>query len=292
MSRLFQGDPRHADEYQKQQFRKRCITGVVAGLHLLFLSVPVVWSLIDDFFRPPKVNAFRVKIGPKELSRAPLAGPPERTRPAPGKKAQPSEPEVKIPVPKPAPKSKPKPKPEPRITVPKRKVVKKKPVKRAKVQKKTTRPRKAQRSKPVQPRRSDSIYRPPKGTNEFTVGGRNYNPNVPIGTRNRGQEKGKENFKTPGGGLTEEMTKYNERAGLYLKNVWMQPPKSLLGNTLQAVTIEVEISQDGRVIARKILQQSGVPAMDESVQNLLKRLDRMPAPPKRTVVQFILQTDD
>ena len=42
MSRLFQGDPRHADEYQKQQFRKRCITGVVAGLHLLFLSVPVV----------------------------------------------------------------------------------------------------------------------------------------------------------------------------------------------------------------------------------------------------------
>ena len=105
MSRLFQGDPRHADEYQKQQFRKRCITGVVASLHLLFLSVPVVWSLIDDFFRPPKVNVFRVKIGPKELSRAPLAGPPERTRPAPGKKAPPSEPEVKIPVPKPAPKS-------------------------------------------------------------------------------------------------------------------------------------------------------------------------------------------
>lgn len=286
MSRLFQGNPLHADEYQKQRLRKSCIAGVVLGLHLLFLGIPVVWSLIDDFFRPPKVNAFRVKIGPKELSRAPLVGPPERTRPAPGKKAPLSEPEVKIPVPKPAPK------PEPRITVPKRKTVKKKPVKRAKVQKKTTRPRKVQRNKPVQPRKSDGVYRPPKGSNEFTIGGRNYNPNVPIGTRNRGQEKGKENFTPPGGGLTEEMTKYNERAGLYLKNVWMQPPKSLLGNSLPAVTIEVEISPDGRVLARKILQLSGVPAMDESVQNLLKRLDRMPAPPKQTVVQFILQTDD
>ena len=138
----------------------------------------------------------------------------------------------------------------------------------------------------------DGIYQPPQGRGDTAIGGRNFNPNVPIGTRNRGQEKGREDYRTPGGGLSEEMETYNRKAGMYLKNVWMQPPKSLLGNQLPAVTIELEIASDGRVTAKRVLKTSGIAAMDDSARSLLRRLDRMPAPPKATVVQFILQTDD
>jgi len=266
-------------------------------MHTILLGVPLLWAALDAFFRPPKVNAFRVKIGPKELSHAPQVGPPERTRPGGGAPV-PAEPKVVVPKPKPKPKVKPRRTPkEPKVTIPKPTPRPRPNIKEPKVVvPRQTAKSSAGKTKPrrdITPKRQDDgIYHPPKGSGDIAIGGRNFNPNVPIGTRNRGQEKGKEDHRTPGGGLTEEMETYNRKAGMYLKNVWMQPSKSLLGNQLPAVTIELEIAADGRVTGKRILKASGIAAMDDSAKSLLRRLDRMPAPPKATVVQFILQTDD
>ncbi|MBQ9503244.1 MAG: TonB family protein [Lentisphaeria bacterium] len=265
-------------------------------IHTLVLGVPLLWAALDAFFRPPKVNAFRVKIGPKELSHAPQVGPPERTRP--GGAPAPAEPKVVIPKPKPRPKARPKKLPkEPKVTVPKARPRPRPNIREPKVVvPRQTAKTSAARTKPPRDARpkkqDDGIYHPPQGRNDIAIGGRNFNANVPIGTRNRGQEKGKEDHRTPGGGLTEEMETYNRKAGMYLKNVWMQPPRFLLGNQLPAVTIELEIAPDGRVTGKRILKTSGIAAMDDSAKSLLRQLDRMPAPPKAAVVQFILQTDD
>jgi len=292
-----QTDLRLEQERTQNAARRLKICGSVFLIHTLLLGIPLLWVALDAFFRPPKINAFRVKIGPKELSHAPQVGPPERTRPG-GGAPTPAEPKVSIPKPKPKPKPTPKKTPkEPRVAVPRpRPRPRPKPaIKEPRV----TIPKQKPPVKPAQDRHTakslkqdEGIYHPPQGRNDRTIGGRNFNANVPIGTRNRGQEKGPEDHRTPGGGLSEEMEAYNRRAGMYLKNVWIQPPKSLLRNQLPAVTIELEIAADGRVTSKRILKTCGIAAMDESAKNLLRQLDRMPAPPKNTVVQFILQTDD
>lgn len=269
------------------------IRSVILLLHVLCIGIPLLWETLDNFFRPPKVNAFRVKIGPKELSTAPIVGPPERSRP--GSSALPPEPVVPSPP-------RPEIPPEPKVAIPKKKPVKKtvkKPVKKP-VKKAVKKPVKKRKNikktvkKPVKrnvPRRKlqvqkkrEELYRP--------RGGNNFNPAVPLGTRDRGQKRGKQDNRTPGGGLTEAEEQFNRRAGMYLKNIWTQPPKSLLGSQLPEVTIELSIAADGRVIGRRITRPSGNPAMDQSVRNLLERLDRMPAPPRATTVEFILVTDE
>ncbi|MBR2911662.1 MAG: TonB C-terminal domain-containing protein [Lentisphaeria bacterium] len=258
-------------EQQDKINRRWKIRSVILLLHVLCIGIPLLWEALDNFFRPPKVNAFRVKIGPKELSTAPVAGPPERSRP--GNSSPPPEPVLPAPV-------EPKIPPEPKVVIPKKKPIRK-PV-RKKV-KKPVRRKVSGRRQPVRKTREE-VYRP--------RGGNNFNPAVPLGTRDRGQQRGKQDNRTPGGGLTEADEQFNRRAGMYLKNIWTQPPKSLLGSQLPEVTIELSIAADGRVIGKRITRSSGIPAMDQSVRNLLERLDRMPVPPRATTVEFILVTDE
>ena len=283
----------------KEAARNWKIRSVIMLVHILCIGLPFLWSVLDNYFRPPKVNMFRVKIGPKELSTAPEVGPPERTRPTgtpprepsvpvppkePSVPVPPKEPKVKIPQ-KPKPKAKPKPKKKSRPKAkPKKKVVKK-----------PTASKRPSKRKPARPRRNleSEVYRPKPGTNEFRApGGTNFNQNVRIGTRNRGQQRGPQDNRTPGGGLTEELESFYQRAGLYLKNVGIQPPNSLLGNSLPEVTIELQIAADGRVTGKRILKSSGIQAMDDSVKRLLSRLERMPMPPRAAVIEFVLVTDD
>ena len=288
-------------EQQDKINRRWKIRSVILLLHVLCIGIPLLWETLDNFFRPPKVNAFRVKIGPKELSTAPIVGPPERSRP--GSSALPPEPVVPSPP-------RPEIPPEPKVAIPKKKPVKKtvkKPVKKP-VKKAVKKPVKKAVKKPVKKRKNikKTVKKPVKRNvprRKLQVqkkrkelyrprGGNNFNPAVPLGTRDRGQKRGKQDNRTPGGGLTEAEEQFNRRAGMYLKNIWTQPPKSLLGSQLPEVTIELSIAADGRVIGRRITRPSGNPAMDQSVRNLLERLDRMPAPPRATTVEFILVTDE
>ena len=273
--------PDFSDEFlqKERNWRKRInrkwkIRAVILLLHVLCIGVPLLWEVLHVFFRPPKVNAFRVKIGPSELSTSPVVGPPERKRPGSSvpEPVLPVEPKLTPPVKKPAPV--------------KKQVKKqiKKPVQKKKVKKQV---KKQQPQKAVQKKQQSK----PRKFNR-PAGGRNYNSAVPLGSRDRGQQKGRQDNRTPGGGLTEAEEQFNRRAGLYLKDIWVQPPKSLLGSTLPAVTIEIEIATDGRVLSKKITRPSRISAMDQSVETLLARLDRMPAPPRRMKVEFILMTDD
>ena len=276
----------HKKQEEAERIGRRWkIRAVILLLHVLCIGIPLLWEALDLFFRPPKQNAFRVKIGPKELSSSPIAGPPERKRP--GAAAVPAEPAVPAPPQPVVPK-------EPKVPVirPKKKAVKK-PVKKKRVVKKPV--KKPVRKPNRNPRKSRSAERKQVKKREerrSSGGGTNYNAAVPLGTRDRGQQKGKQDNRTPGGGLTVDEEIFNRRAGLYLKNIWTQPPKSLLGSQLPAVTIELSIAADGRVIGKKITRPSGVPAMDQSVANLLSRLDRMPAPPRAATIEFILMTDE
>lgn len=299
MSSDFSDDFLKNEKEQKLNNRRWTIRAAVLLLHVLCIGIPLLWETLDSFFRPPKVNAFRVKIGPRELSTSPVVGPPERSRPGAGVPAEPAVPA--LPEPKPVlPK-------EPKVTIParpkkkpvKKKPVKKKTVKKKPVKKKTVKKKQAVNKNPVKKtaereavRRQTQPVRKRTGKTSRFSGGKNFNPTVPLGTRDRGQQKGKQDNRTPGGGLTEAEEAFNRRAGMYLKNIWTQPPKSLLGSQLPSVTIELSIASDGRVIGKRITRPSGNPAMDQSVENLLARLDRMPNPPRALKVEFILMTDD
>ncbi len=126
----------------------------------------------------------------------------------------------------------------------------------------------------------------------YQGGGTNYNPNVPIGTRNTGQELGKQDNRTPGGGRDAALARYMENAGRYLKTRWIAPPRSLLGDRLPEVLIELEIAADGRIRGKRIIRASGSGAMDESVKRMLEVLDRIPAPPSAMTLKFIMRPEE
>lgn len=267
-------------------------------VHMAVILGPLALVVIADYFAPPEVNAFRVKIGGRELSHAPEVGNPERTRPdgrepAAEPKVEPKperknvvEPKVTAPrtepkvEPKPQPKPQPKPKPKPKSTT------KSNPKPATKT---------AAKPKPKSGTRSGSSR--PSNVREaqqqvYQGGGKNYNPNVPIGGRNTGQAAGKADNRTPGGGRDAALDRYLATAGRYLKTRWVAPPRSLLGNQLPEVLIELEIAADGRVRSGRIVRGSGVAAMDDSVKRLLSVLDRIPTPPSAMTLQFIMRPEE
>ncbi len=295
--------------FQRNGIGMRRILPWVIAIHVLFLLGPLALSFISQFFSPPKENAFKVKLGADEPSHAPEVGMPERKRPspeppapepepapeppapeppAPEPPAPKQEPAPEPPAPKPQPKPQPKPKPKPKA--------KPKPKKQEKPKKqpvKKTAPKKTVQ-KPVQPKRTGR----PKNVEEaqkqvFQGGGSNFNPNVPIGTRDRGQAFGKQDNKTPMGGQDQAMQAYLEGVGKYLKTRWAEPSKAFIGDTHPQVLIEISIGADGRVLSWKILKPSGNHQMDDSVKRMLEHLDRVPAPSKGAVTgEFIMQVED
>lgn len=135
------------------------------------------------------------------------------------------------------------------------------------------------------------VYRP--GNSGKIGGGSNYNSAVPIGSRDVGQAYGKPDHRTPGGGAKDEFDmRYGIRVGNYLKYRWTQPPRSLLGDRLPEVLIQLSIAADGRVTDARVLKPSGVKAMDESIKRLLANLDRVPTPPNGKVTfQLVMRTE-
>ena len=264
----------------------RRIFCVVFGIHLAVISGICLSGLSSRLFPPKKEIPFKVKLGASTPSRGPVVGPPERTRPRPA--APKAEPKPVVPKPEPKPEPKPVvPKPEPKPVVPKPK-----PVPKSRPKPKTTPKRNAKPEpripapKPKTPvakppkkpesrteREQREVYRPPAGAN-------NFNPNVPIGSRNAAQlHAPKSDNRTPQGGLTPDEEAYNGKLRSFLYAKWVQPNRILLGDELPSAVIEIEIDGAGNVRSAKIAQPSGNRTMDESVRRLLAVLDRLPAPP-------------
>lgn len=290
----------------------------VLVIHLLILFGPIGYLAFENWRNPPEENAFRVKIGGRELSHDWEVGPPERRPPSPNPGAAapepaPQEPEVPEPSPQVAEPTAPKIAPPPRIKEPAAPKVKRtarqqakpktkpKPKTRPKSSAKqssrsTAKPKSSSRSRTsTRPRNVEEaqrqVYRP--GNSGKIGGGSNYNSAVPIGSRDVGQAYGKPDHRTPGGGAKDEFDmRYGIRVGNYLKYRWTQPPRSLLGDRLPEVLIQLSIAADGRVTDARVLKPSGVKAMDESIKRLLANLDRVPTPPNGKVTfQLVMRTE-
>lgn len=290
----------------------------VLVIHLLILFGPIGYLAFENWRNPPEENAFRVKIGGRELSHDWEVGPPERRPPSPNPGAAAPEPAAPEPeVPEPAPRvaepAAPKIAPPPRIKEPAAPKVKRtarqqakpktkpKPKTRPKSSAKqssrsTAKPKSSSRSRTsTRPRNVEEaqrqVYRP--GNSGKIGGGSNYNSAVPIGSRDVGQAYGKPDHRTPGGGAKDEFDmRYGIRVGNYLKYRWIQPPRSLLGDRLPEVLIQLSIAADGRVTDARVLKPSGVKAMDESIKRLLANLDRVPTPPNGKVTfQLVMRTE-
>ena len=181
------------------------------------------------------------------------------------------------------PKTKPKPKTRPKSSAKQssRSTAKPKSSSRSRT---STRPRNVEEAQ-------RQVYRP--GNSGKIGGGSNYNSAVPIGSRDVGQAYGKPDHRTPGGGAKDEFDmRYGIRVGNYLKYRWTQPPRSLLGDRLPEVLIQLSIAADGRVTDARVLKPSGVKAMDESIKRLLANLDRVPTPPNGKVTfQLVMRTE-
>ena len=290
----------------------------VLVIHLLILFGPIGYLAFENWRNPPEENAFRVKIGGRELSHDWEVGPPERRPPSPNPGAaapEPAAPEPEVPEPSPrvAEPAAPKIAPPPRIKEPAAPKVKRtarqqakpktkpKPKTRPKSSAKqssrsTAKPKSSSRSRTsTRPRNVEEaqrqVYRP--GNSGKIGGGSNYNSAVPIGSRDVGQAYGKPDHRTPGGGAKDEFDmRYGIRVGNYLKYRWTQPPRSLLGDRLPEVLIQLSIAADGRVTDARVLKPSGVKAMDESIKRLLANLDRVPTPPNGKVTfQLVMRTE-
>lgn len=290
----------------------------VLVIHLLILFGPIGYLAFENWRNPPEENAFRVKIGGRELSHDWEVGPPERRPPSPNPGAAAPEPAAPEPeVPEPAPRvaepAAPKIAPPPRIREPATPKVKRtarqqakpktkpKPKTRPKSSAKqssrsTAKPKSSSRSRTsTRPRNVEEaqrqVYRP--GNSGKIGGGSNYNAAVPIGSRDVGQAYGKPDHRTPGGGAKDEFDmRYGIRVGNYLKYRWTQPPRSLLGGRLPEVLIQLSIAADGRVTDARVLKPSGVKAMDESIERMLAGLDRVPTPPNGKVTfQLVMRTE-
>ncbi|UKI30198.1 MAG: hypothetical protein L6W00_19810 [Lentisphaeria bacterium] len=73
-------------------------------IHLLILFGPIGYLAFENWRNPPEENAFRVKIGGRELSHDWEVGPPERRPPSPNPGAaapEPAAPEPEVPEPAP-----------------------------------------------------------------------------------------------------------------------------------------------------------------------------------------------
>lgn len=268
--------------------RRGWILLCIMTLHVLVIGGPWFWMWAHGKLLPPKENRFKVKLGELTPSHAPEVGPPERTRPtaAPPAPPTPAPPEPTIQTPKP--KAKPAP-PEPTIRPPKKvkpppepNVVrqKSKPVPQPKEPKltratsKSTGKKQKQSQNQRQSRHNDpqdQVYQPP--------GGWNFNPNVKIGTRDRGQVKGPADHKTPQGGLTQEEEAYYASLKKFLDFRWVEPSRTVLGDQRPTAVLELTIAADGRVLGARIVESSGNASMDASVKRLIKVLDRVPVPP-------------
>lgn len=88
----------------------------------------------------------------------------------------------------------------------------------------------------------------------------------------------------PDGGLKglvakREVRNYLEKLDAYIQPLWKQPNVYELDQKLPSATFIVSIDKSGRVLSVKMERPSGVRAMDESVQEVIRKLTNAVVPP-------------
>ena len=123
--------------------------------------------------------------------------------------------------------------------------------------------------------------------NKKSGGGSNYNPRVPVGSRDRGQTRGPVDGRTPAGGATVNEEKYWERVSDFFHERW-RAPAGIFVTAETAVTIEVTFDRNGKVLSKRIIKRSPNAAVNQSAQVMLDKLDYIPTPPAGIGTSFQL----
>ena len=101
---------------------------------------------------------------------------------------------------------------------------------------------------------------------------------------------------TPGGGggrngvVSKEINDYYNKTEAFLKRRWNQPRLVRKTANLKAV-VAIQVDARGRILSARIIQSSGVSAMDASVRELLASLSTLPVPPKAMAFTVDMEID-
>lgn len=249
---------------------KKIRCGVVSA-HLLVLMLVLTFSVVSDWINTPEETITIQFYDPKLDNIVDNPSPaPDPANPIPPSGNQDGgEPEN---VTEPAPQPEPKPTPQPRILTPE-------PVKS--IEQPTVKPRKLPRpavNKKLPPAKevpqTKAIKQPkiskrklPENAAAKKSASRNAEKTGSKGPRGSNPQQG---HTAPGG--QSGNSGYDIQVAMMIKRMWETPDTNRLGGRTPRVLIEVNIASDGRVTSKRIRAASGIPAMDESVRNLLDRL--------------------
>ena len=108
-------------------------------------------------------------------------------------------------------------------------------------------------------------------------GGENFNKNVKIGNKDRGQKIGKVDGKTPAGGADSRSDAYKQQLSRIVSEKW-RPPARVFVTADTAVEITIEVSVNGAVKAW-ISKRSPNPEVNNSVEDFLRNFTSVPQNP-------------
>ena len=306
--------------------KQTLITAVVIAFHAALIIVPFVFLAISEIIKPP-VYVMRLPTVDKAPSENPSPHPSplnkqSRGTPPKGKplSAIPEIPDLVKPLPpKPQP---PDPQPQPKKIQPaKPKIKKVEPVKPKPVpeSKKTIQVKQKPKAEPVRKKNklltpdqikvSSKRVRNPNRTRTVTKQTSNPAPKNQITAEQRARDarnaemirelrslSGEIGGKgTPGGGsgpkgiVSKEVNDYYYKVEAYLKRKWEQP--SVYGGDRPKVILIFRVDARGNIVYAKIQERSGNPAMDASVDKLVRSLKVLPAPPQAMEFNVTMEID-
>ena len=134
---------------------------------------------------------------------------------------------------------------------------------------------------------AESVYHDKKWDNwdpnkpATAPGGKNFNKNVKIGNRDRGQKKGPVDGRTPAGGASSKTDQYKSELAKIISEKW-RPPAGVFITAEIAVEITIEVSRSGSVRAW-ISKRSSNQALNRSAEDLIKTLTSVPSRPPEAI---------
>lgn len=260
--------------------RKRIFVNVLI-LHVMALSVPVLLDYYHSIFDRDE-NVFEINIVDTP-SVGPVTGPQTTQKPSPPEPVvkpppEPTPPEPLPPDPTPPPPTPPPPVKEPVVAdlpFPTPKAVKEPTVKLPPVRRTDDRSLNTKKAAPPAPS---------KAQNKF----------VPVGKADVAQTLGEKFSNTPQGGK-QTAAGYEQTLAAYLKMRWTAPSRADLGERKPKVQIELSVSGTGLVTGSRIVEPSGVAAMDAKARQFLSELKQVPAPQDgkpRNGIKYYLAAED
>lgn len=288
--------------------RHTLIIGLVAAFHAALIIVPIIFMAVSNWVKPP-VYVMRLPTVDSLPSEQPSphpsplnkksTGTPEKGKPL---SEIPEIPDlvkpVEVPQPKPKPqvkpvekkietvpeskktipvKAKPKQKPKPEVTQPKNRLLSADQIKIS--HKRVVKPSRT-------PARQNAVDAEARARDARRA-------DAAKALRSLSGEVG--GTGTPGGGggprgiVSKEVNEYYSKVEAFLKRRWNQP--SIFGGDRPKVLILFRVAADGRVVSARIQERSGNSAMDASVDEMLRGLTALPAPPQAMEFTVTMEID-